>query len=154
MTTCPTRIPDAQDWAGHELDMEANYAHGHMFGKSIEEVMYDFRYCAIERGIELRCMPRAAFQYYVFAFAKILNSAGEGVGQSDCASVFLHLLCDREKDDAGSVAQIYPDLRTTVEHVAGNQAYFDAPLDIYGDFRDLAAELKALCEAPVVSNPV
>ena len=65
MTRYPTRIPDEDDWVGHELDIESNYAHGHMFGRSIDDVMYDFRWCAIERGVELRCMPRAAFQYYV-----------------------------------------------------------------------------------------
>ena len=148
MTAYPTRIPGEDDWVGHELDIESNYAHGHMFGKSIDDVMYDFRWCAIERGIELRCMPRAAFQYYVFAFAKLLNSPREGVGQSDCASVFLHLLCDREKDDPGSVARIYPELQATIDHVATNQAFFDADVAIYGDFHEQAAELKALCALP------
>ena len=148
MTRYPTRIPDEDDWVGHELDIESNYAHGHMFGRSIDDVMYDFRWCAIERGVELRCMPRAAFQYYVFAFAKLLNSPGEGIGQSDCASVFLHLLCDREKDDPGSVSNIYADLRETVASVASNQTFFDADVDIYGDFRERAAELEAPCEPP------
>jgi len=58
----------------------------------------------------------------------------------------LRLLCDRERDDPGSVSEICADLRDTVDHVAGNQAFFDADVDIYGDFRDLATELKALCE--------
>jgi hypothetical protein len=61
---------------------------------------------------------------------------------------FLRFLCNREKSDPGSVARIYPELRATVEYVAANQAFFDADVDIYGDFRDQAAELKALCDAP------
>ena len=63
-----------------------------MFGTSIDDVMYDFRWCAIERGAELRCLPRAVLQYDVVAFAQLLDAPGEGVGQSDCAGVFLHLL--------------------------------------------------------------
>jgi hypothetical protein len=148
MTPYPARIPDEDDWTGHERDLESNYAYRHMFGKSIDDVMYDFRWCAIERGIELRSMPRTTFRSYVFAFAKLLNSPGEGVAQSDCASVFLNVLREREKSHPGSVAEIYPALRATIEHVAANQAFFDADVGIYGGFRDCAAEIEALCEAP------
>lgn len=148
MTSYPTRIPDEDDWAGYENDMEASYAHELIFGKSYDDVMYDFRYCAIERAEELVHVPRRVFQYYVFAFVQLFNSPDESVGQSDCASVFLQLLCRREKHDPGSVAQIYSDLRSTVEHVAANQVFYEAPVDIYGDFCEHARQLKALCEAP------
>jgi len=37
--------------------------------------------------------------------------------------------------------------RATVDYVASNQEFFDADVDIYGDFRDLAAEVEALCES-------
>jgi hypothetical protein len=142
-----TRIPTEADWAGYKDDLEASYAHRFMLGKSIDELAHRFKNSPIERGAELLYMPRRAFQYYVFAFAVILESPLEGAGQSDCASVFLRLLCNREKSDPGSVAQIYPALRGTVEHVSANQAFFDADQDIYGDFRELAVELKTLCQA-------
>ncbi len=147
MNGLPTRIPDAADWVGCEGDVEARYARGVLFGKSIDEVMYDFRDFTSERACELLAVPRPVFQYYVFAFVPLFASPGESAEQADCASVFLHLLCDREKRDPGSVAQIHAELRATVDHVANSQAFFDADIDIYGDFRDHAAELKALCEA-------
>ena len=151
MNDLPIRIPDEADWAGCETNIEASYAHRLLLGKSLEEVMYLFRDTAIERAIELRCVPRPIFQYYVFVFVQLFASPGESAEQADCASVFLRLLWDRERDDPGSVSQIYADLRDTVDHVANNQAFFDADVDIYGDFRDLAAELEALCEAPHAS---
>ena len=141
----PTRVPDQADWAGCEDDLEARYAYNRYFGKTRAEVMYDFRDLVIERACELRTVPRPVFQYYIFTFVELFDSPGESVGQSDCASVFLRLLLGREEADPGSVADIWPELRATVEHVAANQAFFDADIEIYGDFRDLAAEIAALC---------
>jgi hypothetical protein len=109
--------------------------------------MYDFRYSVIERAFELTFVSRRVFQYYVFTFVELFDSPGESVGQSDCASVFLNLLLRREREDPGSVKEIYPALRATVDHVAANQAFYDADIDIYGDFRARAAEIKTLCEA-------
>jgi len=140
-------VPDQTDWAGYEADLEGRWAYRLLFGKSIDEVRYEFRdTAAIERSVELIGAPRPVFQYYVFAFVSLFESPVESAGESDCASAFLRLLCNRERDDPGCVAEIYPELRSTVEHVATNQAFYDADLDIYGDFRDLAAELAELCE--------
>ena len=142
----PREVPDETAWAGHEDDLEVQYAYHRYFGKTTDEVMYDFRDSVIERACELRFAPRPVFQYYVFAFVDLFASPGESAEQSDCASVFLRLLCDREQRDPGSVAELYVELRPTVEHVANHQSFYDADLDIYGDFREHAAELAALCD--------
>jgi hypothetical protein len=140
------RIPTEADWAGHEDDLDVQYAYKLLFGKTVDEVVHCFvDNRAIERAGELGFVPRRVFQYYVFAFVCHLESPASA-GDSDCASVFLRLLYGRETSDPGSVSEIYPELRSTVDHVAENQAFFDAPLDIYRDFRDLAAEIRALCE--------
>ncbi len=143
----PRQVPGKVEWAGSENDLEARYAYRLYFGQSTADVMYDFREHVIERAIELRSVPRAVFQYDIFAFVDLFALPGESVEQSDCASVFLHLLCDRERSDPGSVAEIYADVCETVTHVANNQAFFAADLDIYGDFREHAAELALLCKA-------
>jgi hypothetical protein len=148
VTNLPTRIPDEADWDVHESDLDAKYSHKRLLGRSIDDVMYEFRDQASEIFIELAMMPRRAFQYYIFAFVQLLNSPGEGVAQSDCASGFLNVLRYREERDPGSVAEIYLDLRATVDCVAANQAFFDADIGIYGDFRERAAELNLLFEAP------
>ena len=152
MISRPRQVPDEAAWAGHEADLDVQFAHKRYFGKTTDEVMYDFRDLVIERAMELRLAPRPVFQYYVFAFVDLFASPGESAEQADCASIFLHLLCDREKSDPGSVAELYFELRATVEHVAGNQAFYDADIDIYGDFRSHAAELAGLC-APSKARP-
>jgi hypothetical protein len=141
------KIPGHAEWAGCETDLDVKYAHKLLFGKSIAEVQGLFGGVrSIERADELLFMPRRAFQYYVFAFAEFVLSE-QARGDSDSASPFLRLLVSREGRDPGSVAQIYPPLRQAVEYVASHQELYDADPNIYGDFKDLAAQLKSLCEA-------
>ena len=146
-------IPTEAEWAGHEGDLDVQYAYRLLYGKTVEEAMpcfVDNR--SIERADELGFAPRRVFQYYVFAFVRYLSSPASE-GDSDCASVFLRLLLRRETDDRGSVAEIFDALREAVDHVANNQSFFDADVEIYGDFRDLAAEIKALCKSPGAQSP-
>ena len=138
------RVPTAQDWRGYELDLDASYAHKLLFGKNISEVQSCFGGgCSIERTSELLFMPRAAFQYYVIAFAEFIISE-KAAGDSDSASSFMRLLVNREKRDPGSVSSIYPFLKKSVQFAAEGQRYFKAPVDIYGRFAELADELAGL----------
>lgn len=117
-----------------------------MFGKSTAEVQQYFGGTAsIQRADELLFMPRKAFQYYVQAFAEFVRSDA-AIGDADSASPFLHLLINREERDKGSVAEVYADLRPTVDYVAANQSRFDAQPDIYGDFGELADLVRARCQ--------
>ena len=50
------------------------------------------------------------------------------------------------------MAQIYSELRATVDHVAHNPSFYDAELDIRGDFREHAAELATLGKAAGASS--
>jgi len=141
----PRKIPGPKDWVGYEADLDVRHAHRLMFGKTVEEVKTLFGGTgSIERADELLFMPRRAFQYYVFAFVEyVISIAAEG--DSDSASSFLRLLINREKRDSGSVTEIYGDLASAVEEVALNQSRYDADVSIYGDFRELAAQVERAC---------
>lgn len=139
-------IPGHAEWAGDETDLDVRYARQIFFGKSIAEVQCLFGGArSIERASELLFMPRCAFQYYVFAFAHFVLS-DQASGDPDSASPFLRLLVSREQRDAGSVSEIHERLASCVEYVASNQSRYDADISIYGDFRELAARLKSLCD--------
>ena len=145
MSNHKLKIPNSADWQGYEADLDVRHAHKLLFGKSIDDVQHHFGGVqSISRADELQFMPRAAFQYYVFAYARYVMSE-DARGDPDSASPFLRLLVEREKQDRGSVSEIYSHLRSTIEFVAGHQDYFDADYDIYGSFNDLAMQLKALC---------
>jgi hypothetical protein len=139
------QVPGAAQWAGYQDDLEAQYAHGLLFGKLIDEVQECFADDrSMERAAELHFMPRGAFQYYILAFAQFLQSE-RARGDSNAASSFLHLLIVREQDDPGSVSGVYPELASTVDFVGANQEYFDAAEFIYGSFRELAAQVRSAC---------
>jgi hypothetical protein len=139
------RIPGKSEWLGFESDLDVKYAHKLMFGKSIADVLQYFGgTSSIERADELLFMPRGAFQYYVFAFAKFVQS-DTAAGDADSASPFLLLLASREERDPGSVSEIYSDLAPAIEYVATHQSSFDADPNIYGDFRELGERIKVLC---------
>jgi hypothetical protein len=141
----PARIPGPDEWAGYQDDIDARHAHAYWGGKSLEDMQPHFTNGrSIERGDELLFMPRGAFQFYIFAFAKYVMS-DVAVGDADAASSFLNFLIGREKRDAGSVAQIYARLEPIVDFVAASQARFDASHQIYGDFAEKAQELRRLC---------
>jgi len=141
------RIPDESAWYGYEEDLDVRYLHGLFCGKSIEEVQRYFgEGRSIERMDELLFAPRPVFQYYVRAFAHFVMSEA-AAGDSDSASPFLSLLEEREKKDPGSVRIIFPALKEALVFVAKNQAYFEAPIDIYGDFNERVKRLYAACDA-------
>jgi hypothetical protein len=145
------RIPNASDWHGYESDLDVRPLHGLFFGKSIEEVQgYFGEGRSIERMDELLFAPRPVFQYYVRAFARYLMS-NAAIGDSDSASPFLSLIEEREKRDPGSVRNIIHALDETLVFVANNQAYFDASVDIYGDFGERVQRIYAACDAqPII----
>ena len=139
------KIPGAEEWAGYNDDFNARAAHAFWFGKSLDDVLPFFVGSqSIQRGQELLHMPLAAFQFYVLAFAQYLMSDA-AIGDADAASSFLGFLTAREKRDPGSVARIYDRLQPTIEFVAESQTRFSAGHDVYGDFREKAAALAALC---------
>jgi hypothetical protein len=145
------QVPGKAEWAGYESDLDAKYAHGLLFGKEIREVLDLFANGrGIERTSELLFMPRKAFQYYVFAFAEYLSS-DKAAGDADAASPFLKLLLGRERQDPGSVAEVFAELSPTVDYVASHQAYFNADPNIYGDFPEQAEAVRnavALANVP------
>jgi hypothetical protein len=139
------KIPGTGEWAGYADDFNARNAHAFWFGKSLDDMQPSFEGGrSIQRGQELLYMPRAAFQFYVFAFAQYVMSDA-AIGDSDAASSFIRFLTAREKREPGSVAQIYDPLQATLEFVAESQSRFAANHNNYGDFREQAAALAKLC---------
>ena len=141
------KIPDEAAWEGYKGDLDVEYFHKLAFGKSIDDVQESFEGArSIERADELLRAPRRIFQYYIFAYAQYLMSES-AAGESDSASPFLSLLEKREKRDPGSVAVIYSSLSEVVDFVASHQDYFEANVDIYGNFQEQAERIRKACYA-------
>ena len=139
------RIPNQNDWKGYQQDLDVKYMYHLFFGQSFTQAMAHFGdNRSIERADELLFCPRNVFQYYIFSFANFILSK-EAKGDSDSASSFLTFLKIREQKDPGSVAAIYPQLKPVIDFVARNQSYFEADIDVYGNFKHTVEAIHQLC---------
>ena len=151
MTTA-TAVPDENDWAHEPLDDDVLWLRNLVGGKSHAEVQEHFAHGRFgERMHELLYAPRPVFQYYIQSAAIYLTSEHEDEDDSDtdvdAASAFLNFLIAREQRDPGAVAAVYPLLRPCIEYVAARQEALDAPVEIYGQFPELARQLEVACGA-------
>ena len=141
------QIPDKLAWEEYDKDLDVKYLYDMFFGKSIDNVQQYFGNTqSIERMDELLFAPRPVFQYYVHAFAKFVMS-DMAAGDSDSANPFLSLLEVRETRDPGSVKDILGSLSEALDFVSSHQKYFDADVNLYGDFRDRVKRIREICDA-------
>jgi hypothetical protein len=103
-----------------------------------------FRANVIERTDELPFMPEIPLRYYMIEFRDFVMAGDFEFEGADAASCFLRLVVEKLEQGPAGIAPIMPELLETVEHVARNQSAFDADMDIYGDFLDLFARIRAL----------
>ena len=140
-----TSPPTSDDWGDLAVDPEVEYGFGLFGGKTIVEARPLFVENPMERAAELRYVPSAVFNYYVFCFVDRLLSA-ESKGESDMASCFLRLVRDRASSRPKDLEPIWDRLHPAVVHVAHAQAFYDADIDIYGSFPELLREIEAAAE--------
>jgi hypothetical protein len=140
-------IPSDKDWEQEPLDDDVAWLYRLISGKSHVEVQEHFADGNFgERMGELLFAPRPVFQYYIqFAGMYLLSKHDDCDGNAESASAFLSHLVAREERDPGSVAAIYPQLEPCIEHVTNCQSVFEAPIEIFGDFSILAAQIRATC---------
>lgn len=137
-------VPTEKDWGDYHSDLDQEYAHRVFGGRTNEEMQPHFRANVIERAGDLRFMPEIPFRYYVIGFRDFVMAGHFEYEGADAASCFLRLVLKKLEQEPEYIAPIMPELLETVEHVARNQSAFDADIDIYGDFLDLAAQICAL----------
>lgn len=135
-------IPSREDWSGFEKNLDAQYAFKIFFGKSISEAIQLIQKNPIERGEEIRFMPPVPFRYYILAFRDYVLSE-KSRDDSDAASCYLHLLDDKVADEPETINPVMPALIESVQKVAEARSFYDADLDIYGDFEQIGARILA-----------
>jgi len=139
------RIPTLEDWGDIDPDdLDAKWALKQFLGKSFAEAEDLFASNALHYGEDVQSMPRAVFSYYAPALAKYLTS-DRARGDSDGASSFLHMLIYMLKNHPAVIAPDTKDiLLKAAEHVANGQPFYEASVEIYGQFSELLAELRSI----------
>jgi hypothetical protein len=139
------QIPSRDDWGQiNENDLDAKWAFDAFLGKSFAEAEAMFEKNALYYQEDLQSMPHVPFNYYAPALVKYITS-DRAKGDSDGASSFLRLIIWLLKSNRTVMTpQTEQALVAAAEQVAGRQDFYEADLDIYGDFADLYKEISEL----------
>lgn len=136
-------IPAEKDWENWNEDLDTRCAFEQFGGKSISEAVDLFVENALYYQEDLQWMPKIPFQYYIHAYKEYLLSP-KAAEDSDAASCYLRLIKLKLETDPESVREIFDSLLPSIRHVVDNQGFYDADIEIYGDFKDLFKKIKAL----------
>jgi hypothetical protein len=141
------RIPNAADWGELDTDdLDAQHAFTQFFGKSLQEAKLLFEKNALFYQEDLQSMPAAPFNFYAPALVEYLKSE-KSRGDSDGASSFLHMFLWILQSNKEVVSeQTRALLFDTSARIAERQSFYDADVDIYGEFSDLFEQIKALID--------
>ena len=129
------KVPSAADWGGPRVDLDKDHARKMFFGKSIADTQQMFATHPIERCEDLQFMPPVPFQYYIHGLKNFLLS-NAAKGNPDAASCYLGLIQNKLECDPGTILPVMASLLPSVATVAQRQPFYDAPVSIYGDFRE------------------
>ena len=141
------KIPGKPEWGVIEKDnLDAEWAFKQFSGKSLEDAEKMFRENALYYQDDLIAMPSIAFNCYAPVFAKyILSEHAES--DSDGASSFLHLVIELLQANRSLAAlETVKILLDAAKIVSTKQNYYDADIDIYGEFSDLYNTIVQLTE--------
>lgn len=136
------KIPSREEWGDFEGDLDTEYAFKVFFGKSMSEAVTLIQRNPIERAEELRFMPSVPFRCYVLAFRNYILSK-KSRNDSDAASCYLRLIEQKIVEEPDTIKPVMPALLESVQKVAETQSFYDADLDIYGDFKQIRARIMA-----------
>ncbi len=131
-------IPARKDWENWNDDLDTRCAFKQFNGKSIPEAIELFVENAVYYQEDLQWMPAIPFQYYIQAFKDYLLS-DKADGDSDAASCFLRLIKLKLETVPEDIIGIFDSLLPSILFVVENQAFYDADIEIYGDFKKIYA---------------
>ena len=132
------KIPSKKEWGVIEKDnLDAEWAFKQFAGKSLDDAEKMFRENALYYQEDLLSMPSVAFNFYAPVFAKyILSEYAES--DSDGASSFLHMIIELlQMNRTLATPETLKLLLNTAKTVSNKQNYYDANIDIYGEFPEL-----------------
>ena len=117
-------------------DLDAEWAFKNFSEKSFDEAKAMFQDNALYYQEGLESMPSKALNFYAPALAEYIIS-DQAEHDSDGASSFLHMIVRMFKTRHEIISDETKHLLICVsEKVAGNQEFYDADLDIYGEFSE------------------
>lgn len=141
------KIPSNSDW-GNLSGRDVFEAFEYFSGKSNDELQVEFKSNVIQRCSNLRWMPICPFSYYIFGLKQYIESGDNGLlDLSDAVSCFIELVEERAVSNRDEMKVLYPRIKKFIDHIASNQDQYEADLDIYGDFKEVAIRVATLLDS-------
>jgi len=132
------KIPSKSDWGVIEKNnLDAECAFKQFAGKSLDEAEKMFRENALYYQEDLISMPSIAFNCYAPVFARyVLSDYAES--DSDGASSFLHMIIELlQANRLLATLETVNILLDAANIVSNRQEFYDADINIYGEFSEL-----------------
>jgi hypothetical protein len=130
-------VPTIDDWRSepwNEDDFDIAWAFKDFQGKTFEEAVGMFEEDALRYQENVVWMPSRGFGSYVRAYMAYLVSP-KSAEDSDGASCFIGLIESKARSQPADIKPLWPEISSVLEHLAANQSYYDANIEIYGDFQ-------------------
>ncbi len=144
-------IPTEKDWGFWQDGLDLEYAHKHFSGKSISEAIELFVDHSLYYQEDLMWMPAVPFQYYIHAYKEYILS-DRSKDDSDGASCYLGLIGFKLKTNPEHIISIFELLLPSAKTVAGRQEFYDANVEIYGDFKEILVSIIRQSEELILKN--
>ena len=138
------KVPNRSDWGDiDKSDLDANWAFKQFFGKSFSEAESMFQENAMYYQEDLQSMPSKPFNFYAPALATYITSS-QAADDSDGASSFLHMIAWMFKTQHEIISKETKQLLINVaKRIASNQQFYDADIDIYGEFSRIYDDIES-----------
>ncbi len=147
MNPAQMQVPTEADWRSEEWGLDEPYAYENFYSKSLEEAEMLFAegtegfQNALSRQEDVSVMPFRCFQFYVWAYMNYLLSE-RSKSDADGASAFMDLVEWRQEDFRRIGSEAVTAALRVLDRIASSQGWYDADLDIYGDFHERATEVR------------
>jgi len=141
------KIPSKSEWGAIEKDnLDAEWAFKQFAGKSLDDAEKMFRENAFYYQEDLISMPSIAFNCYAPVFAKYILS-DYAKSDPDGASSFLHMVIELlEANRSLATPETEKALLDAAKIVSNKQNFYNADIDIYGEFSELYNKIIQLSE--------
>ena len=138
-------IPTEKDWGNYKSDLDIFHAYKIFAGKTNSEAVNEFKKNVINRCDDLRWMPLVPFQFYLLAYRDYILAGNFDIfDKADAVSCFIGLVKEVLINKSEFISPLIEELMPTLKHIAENQNFYEADIDIYGDFNNELKEIEAL----------
>jgi hypothetical protein len=135
------KIPDDRDWSPEFFeDADDEWAYQKLFGKTSNEALMQLKSNSLAYTENLGAMPKAAFRFYFKVLVEYLLSE-DSKGDPSAADGAFGLIKYDIQSGQNRCLELKAYLPTILREVANRQDFYDADIEIFGNFKEMAESI-------------